>query len=278
MVVVLVLLVASSALSQGVNYVDYLIDGDEVFVELGFVNASNLDLRLPPDAKSIELNTDGYILENHKDHKLIRINESERLKVSYLTRNLIDRTEDSQFFVMENYFDKPMKVRVILPESAILSKSNIIFPFYYKVTTDGRRIIVSFDDFRDDQILVKYEFMGGSNFFFYFFSFILGGFFVSLYFFRHKVPIRIKRELETAKFSEPVKSEGLDITRNLFEDEKRIVKFLLHKKNRESWTKELVRGLGISKVKLSRKLRSLEQKELIKKIPHGNENLIRLLT
>ena len=79
----------------------------------------------------------------------------------------------------------------------------------------------------------------------------------------------------------PTKTKGKkraeEVTKNLFEDEKRIVEYLLKKKGKESWTKEIVRDLGISKVKLSRKLRSLEKKEIIKKIPYGNENKVRVL-
>ena len=73
------------------------------------------------------------------------------------------------------------------------------------------------------------------------------------------------------------KKEESELTRNLFEDEKRIVKYLLEKKSHEAWTKEIIRNLNISKVKLSRKIRSLEEKKIIKRIPYGNENIIRLL-
>ena len=47
-------------------------------------------------------------------------------------------------------------------------------------------------------------------------------------------------------------------------------------RNLEAWTKEILKEIGISKVKLSRKIRSLEKKELIKKVPYGNENKIKL--
>ena len=80
--------------------------------------------------------------------------------------------------------------------------------------------------------------------------------------------VQIKNKTEISK-------EGF--TKNLFEDEKKIVEYLLNKKGNESWTKEILKDLEISKVKLSRKLRSLEQKEIIKRIPYGNENRIRLL-
>jgi uncharacterized membrane protein len=68
-----------------------------------------------------------------------------------------------------------------------------------------------------------------------------------------------------------------ELTRNLFEEEKKIVEYLVSRKNGESWTKEVARDLNIPKVRLSRKLRNLEQKGLIKRTPYGNENRIKLI-
>ncbi len=62
----------------------------------------------------------------------------------------------------------------------------------------------------------------------------------------------------------------------MFEDEKLIVRILLIEKTRELWQKQLEQKTGLNKVKLSRKLRSLEAKGLIEKIPYGNTNKIRL--
>ena len=68
-----------------------------------------------------------------------------------------------------------------------------------------------------------------------------------------------------------------DVTRNLFGEEKKIIEYLIEKKGHSCWTKELSKELDISKVRLSRKLRNLQEKELISKEPHGNENRITLL-
>ena len=85
------------------------------------------------------------------------------------------------------------------------------------------------------------------------------------------------KEKVMSKFKKVTPAEKQKMLRNLYEDEKKIINFLLEQKDYECWTKELMRGVDISKVKLSRKLRSLEQKGLIKKIPYGNENRIRLV-
>ena len=66
------------------------------------------------------------------------------------------------------------------------------------------------------------------------------------------------------------------LTRNLYEEEKRIMQVLLAQKDEELWQKQVARETGLSKVKVSRKLRNLEKKGLIEKIPHGNTNKIRV--
>lgn len=66
------------------------------------------------------------------------------------------------------------------------------------------------------------------------------------------------------------------LTTNLFEEEKQLVDILLAAKNQELWQKELTKQSGLSKVKVSRKLRNLRAKGVIEKIPHGNTNKIRI--
>ena len=71
------------------------------------------------------------------------------------------------------------------------------------------------------------------------------------------------------------KSTEKDITKNLFEEEKKIVEVLLE--NKEGiWQKQLQLKTGLTKVKLSRKIRNLEEKGVLEKIPYGNTNKIRL--
>jgi uncharacterized membrane protein len=48
----------------------------------------------------------------------------------------------------------------------------------------------------------------------------------------------------------------------------------MKKKNNECWTKELVKELGIPKVRVSRKIRSLSEKGILSKEKFGNENRI----
>lgn len=72
----------------------------------------------------------------------------------------------------------------------------------------------------------------------------------------------------------PTRDKG--ITRNLYREEKQLVELLLQAPDNELWQKELTKQSGLSNVKASRKIRNLEAKEVIEKIPHGNTNKIRL--
>ena len=65
-------------------------------------------------------------------------------------------------------------------------------------------------------------------------------------------------------------------TRNLYREEKVLVEELLRAPDEELWQKALVKKSGMSAVKVSRKLRNLEAKGVIEKIPYGNTNKIRI--
>ncbi|MFT4250614.1 MAG: helix-turn-helix transcriptional regulator [Candidatus Woesearchaeota archaeon] len=66
------------------------------------------------------------------------------------------------------------------------------------------------------------------------------------------------------------------LTKNLFKEEEVLVNLLLKQPTKELWQKELTKQSGLTKVRASRKLRNLEAKGVIEKIPYGNTNKIRL--
>ena len=216
--------------------------------------------------------------EDMKEYKMIKIASAENLSLKYITKSLIDKSGGNYYFISKNYLNEKSDIDLILPEAAILAEGGILFPDPDLITSDGRSIILSWKDYNDEQILINYEFVKQSNWAYYQFFFILILALIAYSVFQRK---KLRREIETVKEkSKKIKTKEQkkeELTRNLYEDEKRIVTYLLNKKDNECWTKELINELGISKVKLSRKLRSLEAKEIIKKIPYGNENRIRLL-
>ena len=255
---------------------DYQIFEDKVLAELNFGNVSEFELKIPGDAKALEINAENYTIEDSENYKIVKVDSAENLKIKYITKTLIDKSQNKYFFLLEAQFNKTADIEISLPEAAVLSDPGIIFPKNAEITSDGKRIILKFSDFDDEQILVAYKFVAKSNSALY----LIGGlFFIALLVFYLVEKKKLKKEIERLKTKVQKKAEKKEekLTQNLFEDEKKIVGYLLEKKNNESWTKELLKDLGISKVKLSRKLRSLEQKGIIKKIPYGNENIIRLL-
>ena len=191
-----------------------------------------------------------------------------------------------------------------------------IIPKTEKVTTDGRSIIIRWekDDFqRSKAILIIYEEAAENSLKYWFFLLIIVVVTFILYIIlrrssgkieqkkfsenRDNVPEKKSSEKkskltdDSSKKSEDieVQQESKEIihekeiihdnlkeklTRNLFEEERAIIEILLEKG--ELWQKQLVLQTGISKVKLSRKLRNLEAKGLIEKVPYGNTNKIRL--
>jgi len=170
---------------------------------------------------------------------------------------LIEKSGSTYYFILNGILAGE-DIELILPEGAILTEEKIITPSETTIKTNGRQIIINWDNIQSDNIIVLYELpRNNSNYLYYF-----GGLIViiaAIYY------------IYFLKIMKPKK-----LTRNLLVDEKRIIKYLTKKKGHEAWTKEISKDLEISKVRLSRKLRSLNAKELIRKIPYGNENKIKL--
>jgi uncharacterized membrane protein len=192
------------------------------------------NLNIPLDAK---------ILDNNSD------------KISYITSTYIEKDGKKIFFISKDPKQIGADITLTLPEGTLISQKYFIYPKEYSLTTDGRNIILKWINSTDQDVFVPYEIPTKSSWAMYglilLIVLILGG---SFYFTK-----KMKKDRKTL---------------NLYRDEKRIMDYLLNKK--ECWTKEIVKDLGISKVRLSRKLRSLEEKGLIEKEPHGNENRIKL--
>ena len=267
-VFILFLIGSASALS-----VDYQIFEKRVLVQENFGEVENFELKLPYDTIVFETNSN-YILIDKVDYKLLEVPYSDNLSFSYITNSMIEKSNKKYFFIMKNNLDSPADIRLFLPEAGALMKDkSLIFPNADKITTDGRRIILEWNDFNDEEIVIGYEIVKKSENFWFYFLIILIGIFAVLYSFQL---IKSKKKIEKWRKKIRQKSKK-NLTKNLFKEEKKIIEYLMKKKRHESWTKEIVRDLGISKVRLSRKLRNLEEKELISKEPYGNENRIKLL-
>ena len=258
----------------------YYIYEKNVLVRHSFDSASDLEIRIPSDFTNLEINSE-YKLEEFPKYYLIKINSADNLSINYITQSMVDKSKDRSSFVSRNFLNEIQKVKLVLPESAVLLDDGLVFPEPDLISSDGRSIILEWGDYNEKQIIVDYEFLDDNNFIYYLvFGLLILIFLFYILFEREKHKKRLsQRDLLWSKKVQIKKKEISKggFTKNLFEDEKKIVEYLLNKKGNEAWTKEILRDVGITKVKLSRKLRSLEQKEIIKKIPYGNENKIRIL-
>lgn len=241
-------------------HINYYVQGNKVLVGYYLSNVSNLELKLPYDVSNPEVNVNFTLEEG-----FLKINHGTNVSIKYITKSLLDKSGKEMYFTSKNFLNESSNVKLVLSEGFVLVEGGLLFPKPTKISSDGRNIILIWEDFSGKDLVIKYRQVNKSNSFLYLSLIIL--FFIIL--------ISLNKFRKSKIF--PFKIRKKSLTKNLFEDEKRIVEYLLKRKDNESWTKELIRDLKISKVKLSRKLRSLEQKELIKKVPFGSENRIKLI-
>lgn len=250
--------------------VNYKIYDSTILTTINLDSPKNLEIVLPYDYKSLEISED-YLLNKN----ILLLNSDTKVSIKYVTNANLDKAGNKFYFAVKNQYPDLKDITLYLPEGAILSEKQLIFPENYEISTDGRRIILFWNNTNKD-ILVFYEYLNKNNYTLYsliiFLILIIG---VSYFYLTRKYKKQLKKIKQRSKGTS--KSKEQELTNNLLEEEKQIVKYLLTKKKNEAWTKDIIKGTGISKVKLSRKLRSLESKEIIKKIPYGNENKIKVL-
>lgn len=253
------------------NSASYQIFEGKVLVEINFDNADDVEIKIPAGSSALEVNTEDFETIDLESYKIIKIKSARNASIKYISSSYIDKSGSNYFFIAKDLGDFS-NVLLYLPEGALLSEfeNYLIVPKPSDVDSDGRRVILSWNNFNSEEIVVSYEFAQKNNYALYFVLAILFAAFTK-YLYNKIKNKKIKKKLIRRKIFNKI------LTTNLYGDEKKIVEYLAEKKGRESWTKEIVRDLQISKVKLSRKLRNLEQLELIKRIPYGNENRIKLL-
>ncbi|MBI2151533.1 hypothetical protein HYU21_02280 [Candidatus Woesearchaeota archaeon] len=285
----------------------YTIISDKVIVEenIQFSAVSKtITLAIPEDAAALEVKNAEFEVEEFKDYKLLTINKklNTSFTIKYITESLIEETDNNYFILDLGNLEAPeIIVKLILPESATLkyplsSPQPSIFPTTKKVTTDGKSINIYWDetDLKESKtLMVMYKENKQFSLKLILVPIVVLMSLVVIFFsyFKHrsiksKEDITATTEKENNKFNNTkIESNEIednkeqikkDLTRNLFEEERAIIETLFEADNQELWQKQLVLKTGISKVKLSRKIRNLEAKSLIEKIPFGNTNKIRL--
>ncbi|MFW5846757.1 MAG: helix-turn-helix transcriptional regulator [Nanoarchaeota archaeon] len=255
--------------------IDYYIIQNKVLVELNVNNSQGIELEIPINSRIDDTNLEKseYQIIEKDNKKIIKFNEKENFYFKYITGFYIEETLKINYFQVKNPLNKKSNVTLYLSEGFNLNRKGILFPQPEEITSDGKRIILKWNNFEEEQIIVAYNKISSQDVFIYYVVALIIFLIFIIYFFQIQKYKKQIKKIQTRKKRERKKQER-EITKNLVKDEKRIIEYLLDKKNKESWTKEIVKDLGIGKVKLTRKLRNLEEKGLIKKIPYGNENKI----
>lgn len=284
LVAALLLPLTASAEVQSYSAQYVVMDGEvSVNIAIGLGgNVSRFEWLVPEDAESLDSSPAYSEIVELEDSRKVEFSGSlpSVISISYSTALLLQHAGGTSFFIA----DLPatgandVSVSVTLPEGAALKHSvdspvSSFVPQTGRVSTDGKRIIVSWDeaDFvNGNSILVMYN-TGAEN-----------GVLLPLLVLSFLVVVVLSIFLYRRRAEKPLadSADAVDdvsaLTKNLFEEERKIVELLVAAKDAELWQKQIEISTGFSKVTLSRKLRSLEQKGLIEKIPYGNANKIRL--
>jgi uncharacterized membrane protein len=174
----------------------------------------------------------------------------------------------------ENFSDATLILNL---EKGIVIKNKEIFPLGYNIKSDGQTISINWnltnvkkgDNFAIFVNLENTNTGGLSYLAIIIFSIILLGIILFLIYNKknkNKSPIR-KRKARTKE------SGNYDY---LLDTEKKIIEELKKADRNELWQKQIQNSTGFSKAKVSRLVRNLESRGLVKKIPFGNTNKIRL--
>ncbi len=260
---------------------EYVIEGQRALADITFHFRDNLSVfetSIPDDAAAVEVEGMEFEVFESGLQKILKVTGQRfnSASIKYVTSSVLEKSSDSEFFVLSlervDAINKSVVLR--LPEKAALkhgleSGQASIVPKAGEVGTDGRRIIVKWrnEDMSGDALLVIYDSEGASGFSTaaYYIAAGLALFLAGGAYYRY----RKKRGRSTQQ-------PASELTKNLIDDEKKVVEALIKSPAEGAWQKQLETMTGLSKVRLSRKIRNLEQKGVIEKIPYGNANRIRL--
>jgi len=221
-------------------------------------SAEQIQLILPEDAKILEISAN-YTQENNK---ILADVQDNKLALSYETEEFIEAnkyfTADFQIPETEN-----LAIRLILPEQATLEKA---YPSP-ELTSDGRHIILDWksQNTNDFPVFVIYNEKTGSL------AWTLAIIAIILIAIPLIILLAKKRKPKIkAKAKKPKEAKEI----HLLESENAVIKAL---KEGIVWQKQIQLKTGFSKAKLSRTIRNLEARKLVKRIPLGNTNKIKLI-
>jgi|GEM_PF-3228487 len=285
-----------------------------IFVD--YKGESTLELLMPPAVKNLMTKVNGVIVDCKQEEIIgftkiscpvtpatITSGADYAVELSFETSSSIVPLDDRKLFsrdfnFAENFVEK-FNFRLKLPERAVLPEetSKFLSPEPVRIISDGRRIILSYEAFEITRfdITAIYEPASASTL-----PLLLAAaslIAIALGFVLLKAANKVKPESkekakeiakeiaqeaaeeaveksleEAAKKAEREKEEKL----YLLPDEKGVI-HILKEAGKPIRQRDIEKQITFSKAKLSRVLRGLEERGIIKRIPRGNTNLIELL-
>jgi len=247
-----------------------------VTFELTLEKYGEIAFSLPEDAKAVSAVVDSKQAEVQVRYNKLRLNGT-KFKVEYVTESFIERTRKNYFAAsVTSPADASFQARIVLPAGAILDKpgTESIFPKDASISTDGQHITVELIQQAKQGEKLSYLVIyneQNKNSYVWTIAIIIAIALALTIFLLIKKKVKIKAKPKPIKRAKRAKPEL-----HLLESEKAAIN-ALRKAKGELWQKQIQLTTGFSKAKLSRVIRDLEARRLIKKIPIGNTNKIKLI-
>ena len=227
----------------------------------------------PENLKVYEGNTElNYKIEKNELYDIViqkQVSKGERHKIilKFDIKGLVEQTGDKYIFSLKYELDSSFEnlgVVAKLPDGFVLADiESAVSPGNYKIETDGREIIIKWDDINpigEQSFIIVYE-RGISRSISYLWiimlvilALLIAGFFI----------LRIRHKKEKKEIVSGVLSQ----------DEKKIVDMI--EKGNEVAQKDVVKETGFSKAKVSKIVRRLEEMGIVEKKPWMATNKLRL--
>jgi len=286
---VLILFILPLASAQNLD-MEFKIIGNDVLATyiIDFTQPSyqEIVLDLPKDARMIEVYSDGSKFESKEEDiiEMIRLTvpllNTKQLKVNFISSGMLEKAS-KDYFVADLKIPlniEELKISLILPEGAVLENPNLesVWPKYAELSSDGKSIIVEWSKQNAKEgesipLLVIFRENKVSWILIFTIVVAIGASAILLFSVKRKNKKKVKK---TAKKKGKKAAGKKEIY--LLDSEKAVISLLEKAEGKQLWQKQIQLAAGFSKAKLSRLLRNLEARGLVKRIPIGNTNKIKL--
>lgn len=201
-------------------------------------------------------------------------------KEAYVDAVGLEKSGNNYYFVKKITFSQDFdsaQIKFAL-DIGVIIQDNEVYPAGYKIESDGKTITIIWDKINiksGDDFAMFVSLKDTSANYTWIFVIIAGVIVLSgayLFYKNKKYPKQIVRKSTKTKDKKPKE----DVYDYLLDTEKNVIELLKKADRNELWQKQIQNSTGFSKAKVSRLVRNLEARNLVKKIPFGNTNKIRL--